>query len=214
MHCNTVLLMCRAARTPGRSVVLLAGGERSCRTCLDPQVSFPGSCLQPQQLQGAAWLFVSGYAAYQEGLLLQAVRMAKQVGHCAVSPSLASSAAAVCMLWFINSRQTLGRSSRACKPAGTCLKGWLICCRVLQLPHCLWQSHSAVPYKGQLLPSHSAPHLTLQSGVRVALDLASWEVLQLHWDVIKEALLSGCVDLCFCNQVCKMACAAVALSCN
>jgi hypothetical protein len=74
-----LLLHCRFL---GRSVVLLAGGERSCRTCLDPQVSFPGSCLQPQQLQGAAWLFVSGYAAYQDGLLLQAVRLAKQVRCC------------------------------------------------------------------------------------------------------------------------------------
>jgi hypothetical protein len=43
----------------------------------------------------------------------------------------------------------------------------------------------------------------LQLGVRVALDLASWEVLQSHWAVISEALLSGCVDLCFCNQVCS-----------
>ncbi|WIA36740.1 hypothetical protein OEZ86_008010 [Tetradesmus obliquus] len=100
----------------GRSVVLLAGGERSCRTCLDPQVSFPGRCLQPQQLQGAAWLFVSGYAAYQDGLLLQAVRMAEQLG------------------------------------------------------------------------------------VRVALDLASWEVMASHWGAMQEALLSGCIDLCFCNQ--------------
>ncbi|WIA16547.1 hypothetical protein OEZ85_013220 [Tetradesmus obliquus] len=100
----------------GRSVVLLAGGERSCRTCLDPQVSFPGRCLQPQQLQGAAWLFVSGYAAYQDGLLLQAMRMAEQLG------------------------------------------------------------------------------------VRVALDLASWEVMASHWGAMQEALLSGCIDLCFCNQ--------------
>jgi hypothetical protein len=75
-YCAATAICC----WPGRSVVLLAGGERSCRTCLDPQVSFPGSCLQPQQLQGAAWLFVSGYAAYQDGLLLQAVRMAKEVG--------------------------------------------------------------------------------------------------------------------------------------
>jgi hypothetical protein len=93
--CSAAILLpnLKAAATllhlPGRSVVLLAGGERSCRTCLDPNVSFPGSCLQEQQLQGAAWLFVSGYAAYQDGLLLQAVHMAKQVSALVLLPRCA-----------------------------------------------------------------------------------------------------------------------------
>lgn len=48
----------------------------------------------------------------------------------------------------------------------------------------------------------AAPHTALaQLGVRIALDLASWEVLQSHWDLIRDTLQTGGVDLCFCNQV-------------
>lgn len=70
-------LACAAA---GRSAVLLAAGERTCRTYLDPAVTFPGDSLQPHHLQGAAWLFVSGYACYQDGLLQRAVALAQEVG--------------------------------------------------------------------------------------------------------------------------------------
>eukprot|EP00878_Enallax_costatus_P035197 GHUV01039198.1.p1 GENE.GHUV01039198.1~~GHUV01039198.1.p1 ORF type:complete len:299 (+),score=109.28 GHUV01039198.1:103-999(+) len=71
---------CLALPAAGRSAVLLAAGERTCRTYLDPQVTFPGSKLQPQHIQGTQWLFVSGYACYRDGLVPKAVSLAKELG--------------------------------------------------------------------------------------------------------------------------------------
>jgi hypothetical protein len=67
-----------------------------------------------------------------------------------------------------------------------------------QLPHIIGFSLAT-----SATAAAAANTAAVQLGVRVALDLASWEVLQSHWGTLHEALLTGCVDLCFCNQVCQ-----------
>ncbi|KAG2496091.1 hypothetical protein HYH03_005694 [Edaphochlamys debaryana] len=64
----------------GRSAILTCDGERTMRTYMDPQVTTRASDLSASDFSGCAWVFLSAYCLYSEGLLQRAVDLAAEVG--------------------------------------------------------------------------------------------------------------------------------------
>ncbi|GLI60600.1 hypothetical protein VaNZ11_002773 [Volvox africanus] len=64
----------------GRSAILTCDAERTMRTYMDPRVTTCAGDLTEDDFTGCAWVFLSSYSLYSEGLLQRAVELAKEAG--------------------------------------------------------------------------------------------------------------------------------------
>jgi hypothetical protein len=156
----------------GRSVILSCNGQRTMRTCLDGAAALTADDLSAGDFGGAAWAFFSAYGLYQPGLLPRAMALAKQVSCCTTMEVVAALVA--CLVQDHNAVA----AQRSC---------WFNSKRRRRAQHGSWSSDLR-EFRGQ-------------GGAKVALDLASFEVVRAFREPLLELLAAHRPDFLICNEV-------------